>query len=81
MTLLDFLALGPKLRELINLGLEVWDRAPYKEGVSAAIFEASVGWDPLVRGIPILEDESTRRAGADFMAGIVCTLRRHGFTK
>jgi len=78
-TLLDFIALGPKLRELINHGLAAWDRAPYRQGVSDAIYEASLGWNPDVRGIPILEDDATRRAGADFMAGIVCSLRRHGF--
>lgn len=81
MTLLDFIALGPELRKLINHGLTVYERAPYKEGVSEAIYTASLGWNPEVRGIPILEDDFTRRAGADFMAGIVCSLRRHGFPK
>lgn len=80
MSLADLITLVPELQRLLRCGIVAWESAPYVEGVSAAILEASRTWDPKVRGIAILEDERTRIAGAGFLAGMVCTLKRHGFT-
>jgi hypothetical protein len=77
MSIVDMIALGPELTRLLQCGLRAWESAPYREGVSAAIYEAARPWNPVVKGVAILEDDATRRAGADFLAGICCTLKRH----
>lgn len=73
---LDFIALGPKLTELLSKGVQFYMAAPSGstdatvDAVAVFIERCSMGWNPKIQGQTFLDDPATRRAGARFLAGI-----------
>lgn len=76
--MLEFMALVPKLTELIKAGQAYYvsarnaGRPIGPDEVAPMIEQLSRDWHPKLGGIAFLDDVGTRKAGARFMAGIAC---------
>lgn len=75
----DLFPILPKLGELLKVGMKLaedlvdGDNCVAIDPVVRGLTEASKDWHPKVRGVDVLADEGTRKAGIRFLAGIAVT--------